>query len=106
MKYLKYISLSAVLLLSSCSNYLKEYSQDTDYVSSWKDLNETLIGDCYMPSCPARSIAEGNDNQYFIHFLGDELVECPDSYNGSSMGYDGKQKGLRSLYMAGSFRSE
>ncbi len=92
MKYLKYISLSAVLMLSGCSNYLKEYSQDTDYVSSWKDLNETLIGNCYMPQFNSNTLSNVGDNQYFIHFLGDELVECPDSYNNSSMQYDCKER--------------
>jgi hypothetical protein len=92
MKYLKYLSLSSILLLSSCSGYLKEYSQDTDYVNSWKDLNETLIGDCYMPEFTANTLALNTDNQYFIHFLGDEVNECPDSYNSYSMEYDGKER--------------
>ena len=34
--------------LSSCSSFLEEYSQDTDYVRTWKDLDELLIGDCYL----------------------------------------------------------
>lgn len=92
MKYLKYIFFSAVLLLSGCSSFLKEYSQDTDYVNSWKDLNETLIGDCYMPEYVANDITQSLDNQYFIHFLADELDESPDSYNNSGMEYDGKEK--------------
>lgn len=94
MKYFKhtYIYLSVAVLLSSCSNFLKEYSQDTDYIDSWKDLNETLIGDCYMTNFATRSISESSDLQYFIHFLGDELAECTDSYNNYSMAYDDKEK--------------
>jgi SusD family. len=92
MKYLKYISLSAVLMLSGCSSFLKEYSQDTDYVNSWKDLNETLIGQCYMPQFSSSFLSSVSDNQYFIHFLGDELTESVDSYNGSASQYDGKEK--------------
>lgn len=94
MKYIKntYIYLSAVVLLSGCSNFLKEYSQDTDYIDSWQDLNETLIGDCYMTNFNTRTISEGSDLQYFIHFLGDELSECTESYDNYSMAYDGKEK--------------
>ena len=36
-------------VLTACSDFLEEYSQDTDYVRSWKDLDELLIGDCYWP---------------------------------------------------------
>lgn len=33
-----------------------------------------------------------SDPEYFIHFLGDELDEYPESYNSNSMGYDGKER--------------
>ena len=38
-----------VAMLAACSDFLEEYSQDTDYVRSWKDLDELLIGDAYWP---------------------------------------------------------
>lgn len=43
------LALAAMMTLGSCSSFLEEYSQDNDYVRSWKDLNELLLGDCYMP---------------------------------------------------------
>lgn len=34
------LALAAMMTLGSCSSFLEEYSQDNDYVRSWKDLNE------------------------------------------------------------------
>lgn len=51
-----YILIAAALtLMTSCSGYLKEYSQDSDYVRSWEDLNELLIGSCYEPTFSANT---------------------------------------------------
>ena len=51
MKALKYIGLGGLLVLLTigCSDFLKEYSQDTYYVSSYEDLDELLAGDGYLP---------------------------------------------------------
>ncbi|NLI35322.1 MAG: RagB/SusD family nutrient uptake outer membrane protein [Bacteroidales bacterium] len=78
MKYYLYILIICVPFLSGCSDFLKEHSQDTYYVKSWKDLNEVLIGSCYMPIKLSEWVYNTPDNQYFIHFLGDELCECVD----------------------------
>jgi starch-binding outer membrane protein, SusD/RagB family len=92
MKYYIYLFLLfSGILFTSCSDFLKEYSQDTDYVSSWEDLNETLIGDCYMPVKQTENLYNTTDNQYFIHFMGDELQECVEGYN-DDIDYDGKGK--------------
>ena len=85
-------SILTTVMISSCSNFLKEYSQDTDYVRSWEDLNELLIGDGYLPQFQSDNIANVSDNEYFIHFLGDELDENTISYNDNAMQYDGKEK--------------
>jgi hypothetical protein len=92
MRRIIYIILPLALALSSCGDFLEEYSQDTDYPRSWEDLNETLIGDCYMPMYQANNISTVSDRQYFIHFLGDELVETPDGYSPYMMMYDDKEK--------------
>ena len=48
MRYLVYIgTVTIFVLLASCSDFLKEYSQDTYYVTSYEDLDELLVGDCY-----------------------------------------------------------
>lgn len=93
MKTIKYVLFGMTLLgLGSCSDFLEEYSQDTDYVRSWSDLDELLIGSVYQPIFLANSLAEVEDNQYFIHFLGDELDENTSSYDGVSYEYDGKER--------------
>nr|WP_238315140.1 hypothetical protein [Segatella maculosa] len=52
MKGFKYILAGcAMLAFGSCGDFLKEYSQDTDYVRSWRDLDELLIGSAYQPVC-------------------------------------------------------
>jgi starch-binding outer membrane protein, SusD/RagB family len=83
--YILYILIVCMLFLSGCSDFLKEHSQDTYYVKSWKDLNEALIGSCYMPITLSQWIGNTADNQYFIHFLGDELCECADGADNSTM---------------------
>ena len=51
MRYLVYIgTVTIFVLLASCSDFLKEYSQDTYYVTSYEDLDELLVGDCYLLS--------------------------------------------------------
>ena len=51
MKALKYIGLGGLLVLLTigCSDFLKEYSQDTYFVSSYEELDELLAGDGYLP---------------------------------------------------------
>ena len=85
-------TIAATMMMSSCSGFLKEYSQDTDYVRSWEDLNELLIGDGYLPQFQSDYLSTVGDNQYFIHFLGDELDENTTTYSGDYMQYDGKER--------------
>lgn len=84
-KYYIFILIICIPFLSGCSDFLKEHSQDTYYVSSWKDLNETLIGSCYMPAKKSQWLYNTIDNQCFIHFLGDELSECVDGQDKKSI---------------------
>lgn len=75
MKLLKYIVVVICLVISSCSDFLEEYSQDTYYVTSYQDLDELLIGDCYLPVRQSLYLYETSDPGFFIHFLGDEIEE-------------------------------
>ena len=85
MKISKYMLWTAVaLLVTSCSDYLKERSQDTYYITSYEDLDELLIGDCYLPVNAANDLANTSDIGYFIHYLGDEIEE----QNGHLRSYD------------------
>ena len=78
MKHLIYLSLIACLC--GCSDFLEEYSQDTYYVSSYKDLDELLIGDCYLPVHGSASAASTTNIGYFLPFLADEMEEQNNGY--------------------------
>lgn len=57
------------MTLSSCSNFLEEYSQNSTYVESVDDLSELLLGSGVM-----------NRNTWrfsFLHLMSDELAEMP-----------------------------
>ena len=89
----KYMCAAALLLsVTGCGDFLKEYSQDTDYVDSWEDLNELLIGNCYLPQYQSNTLAQASDNQFFLHFLGDELDENLSTNDDNLMEYDGKER--------------
>jgi len=78
--------------LSSCSSFLEEYSQDTDYVRSWKDLDELLIGDTYWPVKGKQHFNSQSNLGMFIHLLADELEEQNTSYAGGYGMYDDHQR--------------
>ncbi len=77
-----YIGLAS-LALNSC-DFLEEYSQDQAYITEWQDLNELLIGDCYM-RCYGTSgwTSQANPGQ-FIHLLADEMDERNESSTGQA----------------------
>lgn len=75
---------------SSCSGFLKEYSQDLAKVESWKDLDEVLLGDCYMHSGRIYSskyayYMDKETNLDILHLMGDEMIEYPMSYQYSDI---------------------
>ena len=39
----------AVLALCGCGNFLEQYSQNMAYLENVEDLDELLIGQCYLP---------------------------------------------------------
>ncbi len=90
MKYLIYIGMAVLLaLMASCSDFLKEYSQDTYYVTSYEDLDELLVGDCYFP---VQNSASSSNYGFFIHFLADELEEQNSYYSAWGGGTSGSVK--------------
>ena len=81
-----------VAMLAACSDFLEEYSQDTDYVRSWKDLDELLIGDAYWPVNGKQNFYAQSNHGMFIHLLADEVEEQNVSFpNGYGM-YDDHQR--------------
>lgn len=83
------IALAAVFTMTSCSSFLEEYSQDHDYVRTWNDLNELLIGDCYMPVNAGSQFNTYSNAGMYLHLFSDELEEqaLPPSGSTSYMGY-------------------
>ncbi len=75
-------------LVTSCGDFLEEYSQDNDYVRSWKDLDELLLGNCYMPVVQGGSFSEQANYGMFLHFLADEIEENNAPYSGTASSYD------------------
>ncbi len=78
-----YIGLAS-LALNSC-DFLDEYSQDQAYISKWQDLNELLIGDCYIPCNSTANFHSYSNLGMFLHLLADEMDERNGSANGSSL---------------------
>ena len=91
MKFMKnLLFILSIITLTSCGNFLEEYSQDKDYVRTWKDLDELLIGDCYLP---VTSYTEQNflsSTGSFISLLADEMDEC--QINSWMINGDGRKK--------------
>lgn len=83
------LAISAALTLSSCGDFLEEYSQDHDYVRSWNDLNELLIGDCYMPVNTGNDFYTFSNAGLYVHLFSDELSEQALAPSGTTyfMGY-------------------
>lgn len=78
-------ALLAIATLGSCGDFLEEYSQDHDYVRSWEDLNELLLGDCYMPVNTSSYFKDNSNVGTFVHLLSDEA----DAFNEAGSTYMG-----------------
>ena len=89
--------LSAVCLVS-CSDFLEEYSQDTDYVRTWKDLDELLIGDCYLPVETSSYLSYTSTPGSWIHLLGDEVQESQTGYTNQYANGDYREKSFGYYY--------
>lgn len=92
MKNVIYI-LIGCLFLSSCGDYLKEYSKDLTYATSCEDLDEILIGNGYMASNQNNSSFSGtyvqNGKYYYpwLHVMDDDITEfATGNYSTTSTG--------------------
>ena len=90
MKYISSIRNYALALLlaanSSCSGFLEEYSQDLAKVEGWQDLDEVLLGGCYMQSSRLAIMNSYNEAVYgdhldILHFMSDEVKESTANSN-------------------------
>ena len=81
---IKYIIQIILIVLTSCSDFLEEYSQDQAYVKGYEDLDELLLGEAYMSRSVIREYQFGaNNGAYYpyIHFMGDETEQYLNSTN-------------------------
>lgn len=94
MKHITHILavLAGAVLLAGCSDFLEEYSQDTYYVKSYKDLDELLIGDCYLQTQLSRTAANTDNIGWFLPFLSDEMEEENKSHSSYNVLFDVKEK--------------
>lgn len=74
---LRYIlsSIGMAWMLCGCGSFLEEYSQDKDYITSWKNLDELLMGDCYLPVNYIKQYKFFSNPGMFLHLLADEMEE-------------------------------
>lgn len=79
MKKVVYI-IVCIFMLSGCSNFLEEYSQDKAYIRGYEDLDELLLGNAYFLRYKADnswqySGASGELYYPWIHVMADELSQ-------------------------------
>ncbi|MCQ2220155.1 MAG: RagB/SusD family nutrient uptake outer membrane protein [Prevotella sp.] len=69
---------------TSCSDFLEENSQNLIYITKWQDLDELLIGGCYVPANATATFYAFANKGMFIHLPGDELEENNHALGGAS----------------------
>lgn len=69
------IAIVICCLTGSCGDFLEESSQDKDYIRSWTDLYELLLGDCYLPVNYTGAYNNYQNTGMFLHLLADEMEE-------------------------------
>lgn len=85
-------------VLTSCGDFLEEYSQDTAYVHGWSDLDELLLGSGYMQTGTPYSIGASSEvlsypfYYPYIHLMGDEVDANINSAEGRTASYNSPEK--------------
>lgn len=78
------------LFFLSCSSFLEEYSQDLAKVESYTDLDELLLGDCYLTATKAvfkNSYLDFEESWFQApHYMSDELEEYMVTEEGDAAG--------------------
>ncbi|SKB95412.1 SusD family protein [Sphingobacterium nematocida] len=67
-----YIYLIGLVLLTGCSKFLEDYSQDLVVVKKISDLDEILLGSVYLPSTEVKELNYG-DIGWWLHILDDDV---------------------------------
>lgn len=74
-KTIIYTASALMLGLTSCSDFLTEYSQDLAKVEGWQDLDEVLLGSGYLQPKGMSASGRAGDDIDCLHFMGDELIQ-------------------------------
>ena len=82
------LAAGVALALSSCSNFLEQRSQNMAYLENVEDLDELLLGECYLPKGESKTsylannvnnwagiLANGSGLFPAIHVLDDDVAE-------------------------------
>ena len=90
--------MALIMGLTSCSDFLKEHSQDLAKIEGWEDLDEVLLGDAYMHSTyivVRNSMIQGLDEPGLdiLHFMSDEVTMMEEDDN-DVMGYQSSMFGF------------
>ncbi len=80
---------------SSCSDFLEEYSQDLAKVEGWSDLDELLLGECYLPPT---TLSSNTGNLDILHLMSDEIKPNLSDNARNSLGYTDYMKPLFPFY--------
>ena len=72
MKMRGIIYIVILILLSSCGNFLDEYSQDLVVPKTVSDLNEVLLGNGYIPSSEIEYLRNGSIG-WQLNILDDDI---------------------------------
>ena len=74
-KTIIYTASALMFGLTSCSDFLTEYSQDLAKVEGWQDLDEVLLGSGYLQPKGMSASGRAGDDIDCLHFMGDELIQ-------------------------------
>lgn len=85
-----------IVVSTSCSDFLEEYSQDKAQVETWEDLDELLLGDGHLEpalfSNNDDTDSETPENLNILHLMGDEMQENPIQYGEDDLLYYRKNR--------------
>ena len=71
----KTIAVLGIVTMTSCSGFLNERSNDLAYIRTADDLDELLIGSCYLSVAPTTPRKYESFYFSFLQYMGDETEE-------------------------------
>lgn len=92
----------SLFFAASCSQFLDEYSQNLSYIESVDDMNELIVGECFMPRFTDLTATTGSSAAHMsaLHLMGDELQEMDIPYDGDNFYTPGNYTNVSIVYYA------